>query len=143
MMKMESAGIITAALVSSMLTAAAIQAAPSTPKRFQVGVGAPTSNGRVIRGATAPGGTLTVARASVTLQADGSQVVTLIYTNSANAVVSQRTLLIDSACSRVIDNLGNVVAAAGPATECSAATSFITQLDSTINTAATGGKLNL
>ena len=112
------------------------------PRKFSVGVGQPAS-GRVVRGATAPGGTLTVARASIALQADGSQVITLIYTNGVGAIVSQRTLLIDSACSRVLDNLGNVVSASGPTAECSAATSFVTQVDSTINTAATGGKLNL
>jgi hypothetical protein len=142
-MRLESARIVTAALVSSLLTAAALWAAPSAPKRFQVGVGAPSSSGRVVRGATAPGGTLTVTRASVALQADGSQVITLIYTSATSAVVSQRTLLIDSACSRVLDNLGNVVSATGPAAVCSAATAFATQVDSTISTAASGGKLNL
>jgi hypothetical protein len=112
------------------------------PRKFSVGVGQPAS-GRVVRGATAPGGTLTVTRASITVQADGSQVITLIYQNGANAIVSQRTLLIDSACSRIVDNMGNVVLASGPTTECSAASAFITQVDSSINAAATGGKLNL
>jgi hypothetical protein len=142
-MRLESARIVTAGLVSSLLTAAVLWAAPPTPKRFPVSVGAPTSNGRVVRGATAPGGTLSVTRASVALQADGSQLITLIYQNSSNVIVSQRTLLIDPGCSRVIDNLGAIVSATGPAAECSALTSFISQLDSTISTAAAGGKLNL
>lgn len=115
---------------------------PHAPQKFTVGVGAPSS-GRILRGATAPGGTLTVARASIILQADGSQIVSLIYTNATGAIVSQRTLLVDSGCTRVVDNLGTVVSASGPTAECSAATAFLTQVDTTINSAASGGKLNL
>lgn len=116
----------------------------STPRKFSVGLGAPRVPGGVIRrGATAPGGTLTVSRVAITVNSDGSQIVQLIYTNAAGGNVSMRTLNIDSGCTHVLDNLGNVVSATGPTAECSAATSFATQVDTTIGNAATGGKLNL
>lgn len=135
-----------AALATSLGASVAWSQAQSrahAPRKFSVGIGAPASSGRVVRGATAPGGTLTVARATIVMQADGSQLITLIYTNAASATVSQRTLVIDPACTRVIDSFGNVVSATGPSAECTAATSFLGQVDSTISTAAVGGKLNL
>ena len=129
----------------SMLAVATLAWSESThaPRKFTVGIGAPISGGRVHLGATAPGGTLTVARATIVLQADGSQLVTLVYTNAASASVSQRTLIIDPGCTRVVDSFGNIVSASGPTAECTAATSFLGQVDSTISTAAAGGKLNL
>jgi hypothetical protein len=120
--------------------------APSliAPKKFAVGVGAPRAAGApILRGTTAPGGTLTVNRTVVCFQADGSRTVGLLYANATSQSVSQRTLFVDAACTKVTDNLGNVVSSTGPTTECSAASTYASQLDSTIASAAAGGKLNL
>lgn len=135
--------ILIAVVLSVLATSAAWSQAPARgPRKFPVGVGAPAS-GRIIRGATAPGGTLNVARSVACISGDGSQVVNLVYQNAGSATVSTRTLIIDPACTHVVDSLGGVVSATGPSAECTAATSFATQLDSTISTAASGGKLNL
>lgn len=126
--------------------AAVAGGAPSlaAPKKFTVGIGRARATGApILRGTTAPGGTLTVARSVVCFQPDGSRTVSLLYTNATTQLVSQRTLFVDAACTKVTDSLGNVVSATGPTGECSAASTYATQLDSTISTAATGGKLNL
>lgn len=115
-----------------------------SPRKFPVGaVGAPVANPR-IKAATVNGGaSYTVTRITTCINADGSQTVGLAYTNAGGQLVSSKTVLIDSGCTKVVDNFGNVVSATGPSTECSAAVTFTGQVDTTVGNAATSGKLGL
>lgn len=82
------------------------------------------------------GGSPTASLGGVAINKDGSQTITLFYANTAGQLVSVRTLTIDSGCTRVTDNLGNLVSATGPTAECAAAASFVTSLQTTITSAA-------
>jgi len=139
-LKVNLVAILLGALIGGAAARSDSPFRPRPPQRFVVG---PSMTGKVWRGASITGGTYTVVRNGVVINADGSQVVGLIYTNASNQLVSTKTILIDSACSHAVDNLGNVISTPGPTSECTAATTFTSSIDSTIGTAASGGKLNL
>jgi hypothetical protein len=115
--------------------------APNAVARFPVGVGQPT--GKVVRGTTAPGGSLTIVPSDTCFLANGTRSIRLDYQNAQNIVVHTRVLSIDAACTSVTDNFGTVVSATCPTTENNAASAYITQRNATISNAAASGKLNL
>ena len=92
---------------------------------------------------TVSGGTPTIVRSQAVVNQDGSEQITIFYLDSAGAVVHVRTLFIDSGCTKVVDNFGKTVSAAGPTAICNAAAAYATQLDTTIASAAAAGKLDL
>lgn len=99
--------------------------------------------GVVAHATTVSGGTPTVQRSQAVVNQDGSEQITLIYLNASGAIVTTRTLFIDSGCTKVIDNMGNTVSSTGPTAVCNAAAAYASQLDTTIANAAAGGKLSL
>lgn len=122
-----------------LLLAAAV--AWAAPRSFHVGVGKPPS--RILRGATATGGTLTVARASATLMPDGSLQVVIAYVDAGSHTVHTRVLTAAADGSKVTDNYGTVIATPVPSsivTNCGACASA---LDTAIGNCATSGLCNL
>ncbi len=124
-------------LAVSLLLAVVVYAAP---KRYPVGVGPKPAH--ALMAATAPGGSLTVARGQVTVNADGSATIALSYANAGGNTVSIRALTVPVS-GAVTDQFGNVVSATVPAALATAISTFAAQLDSMVAAAATGGKLNL
>lgn len=95
--------------------------------------------------ATTNAGAFTLQRLDTSIGSDGSMTVALQYINaSSGAVVVTRRIFVPAAQANAItDQLGNVIAATVPTALANAVTTFLTQLDSTISTGATGNKLNL
>lgn len=96
--------------------------------------------------ATTNAGAFTVQRIGITIQQDNSMTAILSYTNaSTGANVVTRLLNVPANASYPItDQFNNVIAAGGTyATLANAIASFLTQIDTSISSAATGNKLNL
>jgi hypothetical protein len=94
--------------------------------------------------ATTTVGNFTVTRLEVTIRSDQSTSIWLQYTNGAGALVATRNVTVDPAgVSPVVDQNGTVLAATPPAALVTAISTFKTQIDSLISSAATAGKLNL
>ena len=127
-------------LVGLLMAAGVVGAAPTIKVRTPIVIGRRAIQ---VRAATAPGGTLTVGRSFVAVEADNTTRITLGYTNAAGVTVHQRMLLIPADGSKVVDQFGAVLATPAPAALVNAITTFTSQLDTLISNAASGGKLNL
>jgi hypothetical protein len=110
-------------------------------KRFPIGAGK-IAPGKFGAGITGSG--LSVVRTQATVNGDGSTVLVLEYDNAAGNALFHRVITIPAnQASPIIDASGNVINSTVPAGLASAITTFATQLDSTISSAAGAGKLNL
>lgn len=93
--------------------------------------------------ATVNSGTLTVARGGMTFDPSGNLSLVLNYSNASGGQVFARMLTVPINCSSAItDQYGNVVNTTVPAGLCSSISTFISNMDSTITSAAGAGKLN-
>lgn len=97
----------------------------------------------VAMAATVGSGTLTVSRAGMTFDSSGNLSLVLNYFNASGSQVFTRILTIPANCANpVTDQYGNVVNATVPAGLCSSITTFVSNVDSTVTSAAGAGKLN-
>lgn len=99
-------------------------------------------SGIVAFAATVAGGNLTVSRSFVTVNGDGSASIGLSYATPSGRVIP-RTLFVDAACTRVVDDKGATVANPAPVSLCTDISTFASDLDGLIATGAAGGKLGL
>lgn len=126
----------------ALLALTLVAASPAAPKGYPVHVG-PVPSGHILA-ATATGGTLTVARQTITINPDESMQLVLLYSNAGGLGVSLRTLTIPAnQANPITDQFGNQISASVPSSLGTAITSFLSQMDATIGAGATAGKLNL
>lgn len=89
-------------------------------------------------------GAFNVNRDTVVLRPDGGCSISLRYNNLGGQQVVQRTIFIPNVQAQpIVDDRGGQVAAQVPAALFSAIQAFITQLDATISSGASGQKLDL
>ena len=94
--------------------------------------------------ANSVGGTLSVARDIVTADADGNVVIAVIYTNAAGKRVLDRQVIVPADRTKpILDRFGNQITASVPTALGNAITAFLSQIDSSVASAATAGKLDV
>lgn len=97
--------------------------------------------------ASAPGATtsqsFSVVVQTAVINADGSAMFSLKYTNGNSQNVVNRTLYVDAAGVSVLDDRQAAIATPAPAALVSAIANFNTIVGSLVTTAAASGKLNL
>lgn len=91
---------------------------------------------------TTNGGAFTVTLVHCDVNADGSATVVLRYTSATGHDRGVRALQVPVA-GAIVDPDGGVVSATVPAALTTDINTFLTQLNSLLSTAATGGKLDL
>lgn len=133
------------ALVLALAFSGAVLASPlkiPPPKLFAVGMRAPA---KVLRGSSTvtSSASLQLARQGVTLGNDGSAQINIVYITPGGQQIVTRQLSVAPGCGVVTDSFGTVLAAVAPAALCTAITTFTTQLDALLGSAAAANKLNL
>jgi hypothetical protein len=127
-------------LVVGLLFAFGISLASSPRFRVAVGKDLPP---KVVMGATVSGGSPMVNRDNICVRSDGSALIMLAYQLPSGSTTGRVLFVPANASLPIVDSNSNQVSATVPAALANAISTFASQIDSMIATAAAGGKINL